>query len=694
SDKLKAPLKFIYSCFLKPIGNNADQKSRLDSFYEDQAEVYDATRGRLLRGRLTMLKLTAGHLKKQMTNTSRKPIWIDIGGGTGWNVEKMNDFFPIEQFDKVFLVDLCAPLCKIAETRFHARGWSNVYVICEDAASFKLPEIENDIGKIDLITMSYSLSMIDKFYPVIDRIKKLLCPDGLFGIADFYVSSRVINNDVHVQQGILSRHCNWFTRWFWQIWFEFDHINLHPCRRDYVEYQFDTIKSFNGRNHFLIPYFVQIPYYVWLGTTKSSNSASHVNLNPIETISSISLTSSEKSSKISAESISNKSLVNSPVWRQSYNPTLPRHTQFNTYIYAFTWEDPREDLKVLNLSEDDSMLVITSAGDNLLEYALRANPKRIHCVDLNPCQNHLLELKLASISALDYKDFWSLFGKGKHKQFEHLLDTQLSPYLSSHAYQFWKNHTKTFQKNFFRTGSSGIALRLLHLIISLKGLSRDVTSLCHARSIKEQKKVFDDKLRPAILHSWLIKMLNNPVFLWKALGVPIRQWKMLLDEGTAYQYICDTIDGVIANYKLADDGYFYFLCLMLHYSFESCPSYLTQSGFNKLKSGALDSIRIHTSYIIDALKGLDEGELTRAVLMDHIDWFSECEADEEIKQLARAVRKGGQVFWRSSARHPWYNKVFVKHGFDVEPVCIREPGSSVPLDRVNMYASFYRGVKL
>ncbi|CAG8817662.1 20636_t:CDS:2, partial [Dentiscutata erythropus] len=82
SEQFKAPLKFIYSCFLKPIGNKFDQRSRLDSFYEDQAEVYDATRGRLLRGRLTMLKVTAEQLRKQMTNTSRKPVWIDIGGGT------------------------------------------------------------------------------------------------------------------------------------------------------------------------------------------------------------------------------------------------------------------------------------------------------------------------------------------------------------------------------------------------------------------------------------------------------------------------------------------------------------------------------------------------------------------------------------------------------------------------------------
>ncbi|CAG8776078.1 5407_t:CDS:2, partial [Racocetra fulgida] len=102
----------------------------------------------------------------------------------------MDDFFPIEQFDKVYLVDLCTPLCKIAESRFNARGWSNVYVICDDALSFKLPKIENDIGKIDL--------------------------------------------------------------------------------------------GFNGRNHFLIPYLVQIPYYVWLGTNKSSTSTSHTNLTTLE----------------------------------------------------------------------------------------------------------------------------------------------------------------------------------------------------------------------------------------------------------------------------------------------------------------------------------------------------------------------------------------------------------------------------
>src|SRR6266487_1856617 len=37
-DKLKAPMKFIYSCFLKPLGKHENQRSRLEAFYQDQAE--------------------------------------------------------------------------------------------------------------------------------------------------------------------------------------------------------------------------------------------------------------------------------------------------------------------------------------------------------------------------------------------------------------------------------------------------------------------------------------------------------------------------------------------------------------------------------------------------------------------------------------------------------------------------------
>ena len=81
-------------------------------------------------------------------------------------------------------------------------------------------------------------------------------------------------------------------------------------------------------------------------------------------------------------------------------------------VYNTCWEDPRLDRQALKLAADDTVLVITSAGCNALDYAL-AGPKQVVAVDMNPRQNALLDLKLAGIRHLDYEDFFAMFGEGR-----------------------------------------------------------------------------------------------------------------------------------------------------------------------------------------------------------------------------------------------------------------------------------------
>jgi S-adenosylmethionine:diacylglycerol 3-amino-3-carboxypropyl transferase len=38
----------------------------------------------------------------------------------------------------------------------------------------------------------------------------------------------------------------------------------------------------------------------------------------------------------------------------------------------------------LELTGNDSVFAIASAGDNILHYAINGRPKRIHAVDMNP----------------------------------------------------------------------------------------------------------------------------------------------------------------------------------------------------------------------------------------------------------------------------------------------------------------------
>lgn len=61
----------------------------------------------------------------------------------------------------------------------------------------------------------------------------------------------------------------------------------------------------------------------------------------------------------------------------------------------------------------------------------RAARLTLGLADMNPCQGHILELKLAAIQVLDYSDFWKIFGEGRHEDFERLLTVKMSPFLSS-----------------------------------------------------------------------------------------------------------------------------------------------------------------------------------------------------------------------------------------------------------------------
>ena len=158
------------------------------------------------------------------------------------------------------IVDLSPSLCEMARKRFTRLGWKNVRVICQDARAFRLHEHEPqayerkehmvsgqavrdldenaDAGGAELVTMSYALSMIPEFYPVIDSIDSLLSPNGVAGVVDFYVQNQIDFRGRNYIGGAIDRHCMWLSRVFWRTWFEIDRVNLEAARRVWLVLDF------------------------------------------------------------------------------------------------------------------------------------------------------------------------------------------------------------------------------------------------------------------------------------------------------------------------------------------------------------------------------------------------------------------------------------------------------------------------
>ena len=597
-----------------------------------------------------MLALVAAQL--QSRNQATKPVWWDVGGGTGSNIETMHELVDIEStFSHVFLVDFSPSLCAIARERVKKLGWKNVSVLCQDARTMQC-----NPGSADLITMSYSLSMIPDFYSVVDMLTTFLATDGIIGIVDFYVQSIIDVSSRNYIGGTFNRHVNWLGRMFWRAWFDADRVNLDAGRRDYVEYRFGTRLSSSERNYWL----GGIPYYLFIGCRREADKACATNQEIVEKLDAV-LTESpylspneyrKQQKEVEESALHSKSYESAVVnlsanlplpatfyqkhpWRIHYSELEQRHQQFNNeYIYAFNWEDPKVDRQILNINKDDVILTITSAGDNILDYLLE-NPKRVHAVDLNPNQNHLLELKVAAFTALSYTDVWQLFGQGRHPNFRELLITKLSPHLSSQAFQFWLNRANTFSSRYglYETGGSRHAIQLVRRLFGICGLSSKIRTMCNVETLNEQREIWPC-IRDVLL-SWPLHkaVVSTEWWAWKAAGVPPSQRKMLVDDfaertgrvadkklsGEAvWQYIVDTLDPVAEKTQLSIDNYFYNLCLQGKYSKKCHPRYLGPKQHHKLsRADAFDGLRIHTDELMEVVSRITPSTLTIAIVRYH-----------------------------------------------------------------------------
>jgi len=617
-------LLVLYSTWFKPHAGNTHQQ-RLENFYRDQAGAYDSFRQGLLHGRRPMQAALAARLED-----SEDLVWVDMGGGTGYNVELMEEFIDLSIFKEIYVVDLCPSLCQQARARVERKGWTNVKVVEGDVCQFQL---EGD-AKADVVTFSYSLSMIPPFHDAVDQALTILkpSPSSVFAVTDFYTSEKF---------DLPNRQHGFATRTFWRTFFELDGIYLGPERRQYLDHRLDIDYEFNDTGS--IPYlpFMRPPFYVVIGHPKGPESKR--------------LSEREHPKEV------------------DHSWSLP-----STFIYSMTWEDPREDAKYFKMGPEDVVLSLTSGGCNLFDMLL--DGKLVVGVDLNPAQNHLVELKAVAIRQLSYDDFWLMFGEGIHPRIDEIFLRHLSPHLTRDARQFWAKRLHYFKNGLYLYGAMGWNVFLMK-ILSKFGLQGSFEALLKADTLEEQTAIWDSQVRWKL--SAVSKLVDNPYWLWMFNGVPKNQLDMILEETTIHGYLCRVFDQAVRNTLLKNDNYFYRVCLTGKYTKDCCPRYLEKENFLRLKNEKLvDKLVLRTDTFQNVLK---DGRYSKIILMDHMDWLNEEEVREFSKDLAKHVVEGGQLIWRSASTKPWYAKFIQDHSFEVKKIS----DASAYMDRVNMYASFY-----
>ena len=340
------------------------------------------------------------------------------------------------------------------------------------------------------------------------------------------------------------------------------------------------------------------------------------------------------------------------------------HALFNAIysrnlVYNTCWEDPAIDRQALALGPDDTMLVISSAGCNVLDYAL-LGPKQIFAVDANPRQIALLELKIAAIRALEYDDYFAIFGDGCHKDFKNLYQQKLRAQLSPFAQQWWDKHWNWFagkHGSFYFHGLSGIVARGVRAYFKLRpGLANAINALLDAKSLPEQQAIYDQRVSP-LLWNKTVNWIISRQFVMSLLGVPYPQRKLVeaQHELGIHGFIRGAVEYVFRQLPLSDN-YFYRVYLTGRYRRDCCPEYLKEAGFDALKAGLVDRIELHTTTVTELLSN-NATPISRFVLLDHMDWMSSYYPDalvEEWNAILNRATPGARILLRSAQSKPAY----------------------------------------
>ncbi len=288
------------------------------------------------------------------------------------------------------------------------------------------------------------------------------------------------------------------------------------------------------------------------------------------------------------------------------------HTNF--LVYNICWEDSDIDRKLLDINSKTDLLTITSAGCNILNYLLDS-PRSICCIDINPKQTALLELKVALIKHGDHQLFYEFFGVGKSKYFIQTY-AKIRNELTAPSKSFWDQRINYFSPNgkgLFYSGGTGLFARFLNQTLNRKNLRDSVERLVFEENKEIRIELFD-KIERTLWNGFESKLWKSPLVLSLA-GVPKSQREAV---GDINEFMKNALRTIFVT-QSASTNYFWRVYLEGHFSRDCCPDYLKADNFDLLQSN-INKLHISTGGISDFLDKTDN-QFTHTVLLDYMDWL-------------------------------------------------------------------------
>jgi S-adenosylmethionine-diacylglycerol 3-amino-3-carboxypropyl transferase len=311
--------------------------------------------------------------------------------------------------------------------------------------------------------------------------------------------------------------------------------------------------------------------------------------------------------------------------------------------YSTVWEDHLLLERGLEPRAGADVLVLASAGDNVLNLLLR-EPRRIVAIDINPAQSALVELQLVAISTLDYVEFLQLLGfVASDAGARVTLYERVRARLGDTSRAWWDDHVATIA---FGISGSG---RLDRYIAGFRDAhlsdvqrSDTIERLLSAKSLVEQRSIATELFTPTFARAFTEYFSADKL---GARGRDPSQMRYVGADMDVESHLLSRLEWACTELSLAGNFYVERFFRGGLRDTEAGPPYLRRENFARLR-GLLSRVEIVTGEVGDYLASRAPGSLSHAALSDVFEYLSEEATAALVDRLARAIRPGGRIaYW-------------------------------------------------
>jgi S-adenosylmethionine-diacylglycerol 3-amino-3-carboxypropyl transferase len=276
---------------------------------------------------------------------------------------------------------------------------------------------------------------------------------------------------------------------------------------------------------------------------------------------------------------------------------------------------------------------------------------------LNHAHIALANLKIAAVRHLpSYREFENFFVKANVPSNVAVFDKFILPHLNEPTRRYWqerdifgRRRIAAFARGFYGTGLLGRFIGLSHVLSRLLGAN--VGEIAKAKSLDEQREIFDESIAPLFDHWFLRWILRYPASLY-GLGIPPAQYAALAGDPQlgVHGVLRQRVEKLACGFPIKDN---YFARQAFGRQYDAAlsgalPPYLESRNFSTIQS-RIDRLDIRHSSLTDVLAKAPPQSVNCIVLLDAQDWMSNQQLTDLWRQINHCAARGARVIFRTAA---------------------------------------------